>query len=185
LLNKVTQFFVYENIAERTRLRQKLSNDSEWQEYIGKLQPFVMHQDSTLFLELTAIRDAAGLLPFSAFMPKTAAQKSPSACYEMRTYQLILGYNPVPLLSNAFASGIPAKIKSADYGQLVGCAASEIGDLNKVIELWRFDDADACLRHRAASRGVSEWKVCIGSIAPTVQSFNTSLLKPLEGSRWQ
>ena len=61
-----------------------------------------MHQESTLFLELTAIRDATGLVPFNAFMPKAAPHKNSSACYEMRTYQLILGYNPVPLLSEAF-----------------------------------------------------------------------------------
>jgi hypothetical protein len=58
-------------------------------------------------------------------------------------------------------------------------------ELNKVVELWRFKDAAACLRHREASRGVHEWKTAIAAVAPMVQSFNTTFLNPINCSPWQ
>jgi hypothetical protein len=84
----------------------------------------------------------------------------------------------VPTLRKAFCEGIPAKLRCSDEGQFLLLASSEVGVLNSVIELWRFDSAAACMRHREASRAQPAWQTAIASVAPLVQSFTTTLLVP-------
>lgn len=184
-LSTVTHFYAYENMLHRTRVRAALAKNLDWQRYIDAARPHVQRQESTLFLDCVAVREAAKLPPMANLIMPPIGRVRRAACFELRTYQLVLGYNPVPRMVEEFVKGIPAKLSAADYGQLIMVAASEVGDLNKVIELWRFDDAASCLQHREASRRQPAWKAAIGAIAPSVQSFNTTLLTPLACSPWQ
>jgi hypothetical protein len=181
-LNEVIHFSAFDSAEHFARVRTNLSSCQDWQNYLDASLPFVQRQESTIFMDCGAIRHVANLPSITTFQ---RAHVVPAPCYELRTYQLELGYNPVPKLVEEFTKGIPAKLAAADYGQLVLIAASEVGDLNKVIELWRFDDAASCLRHREASRKVAAWKTAIGAIAPSVQSFKTTFLTPLTCSPFQ
>lgn len=104
---------------------------------------------------------------------------------ELRQYRLCLGYSPVPALRKAFLVGIPAKQRCTDEAEFLFLGSSDVGDLNWVIELWRYPDAAACMRHREASRSVPEWQTAIGSVAPLTLSFSSTLLSPTPASPLQ
>lgn len=54
------------------------------------------------------VHAAARLVPVAQFQPRQAklgATEAPPPVYELRAYQLILGYNPVPEMRKAFCVG--------------------------------------------------------------------------------
>ena len=62
---------------------------------------------------------------------------------------------------------------------------TDVGILNNVIELWRYESAAGCMAARQASRGVGEWREAIAAVAPLVQSFQSSFLQPTAFSPMQ
>ncbi len=42
-------------------------------------------------------------------------------------------------------------------------------ELNKVVELWRYPDATACMAAREGARKATSWKAAIARVAPMVQ----------------
>jgi hypothetical protein len=65
--------------------------------------------------------------------------------FELRTYQLELGYNPIPKLIGHMAEGLPSKLasdpgaaSSDPKGRLVFMGYSDVGKLNQFVELWRW-----------------------------------------------
>ena len=103
VLNQVTHFYSFPSLAARAGIRSTLAANKEWQRYIDQARPFVAHQESMIMLEASDCHAAAGVPPASQFSPP--ARTATPALYEMRTYQLILGYNPVPELRTAFRTG--------------------------------------------------------------------------------
>ena len=180
VLNRVTHLYVYSSWAERVAARSALLDNAAWTNYVTSVRPFVQTQESELLLESSDVHKATGIPPAASF-----ASTSGPSLYELRSYQLELGYNPVPALRKAFVVGVPAKQAALAEGRLVLVAASEVGVLNRVYELWRFRDMESCLAARQAARTVPEWNACIGSIAPSVQSFQTQLLVPTSFSPWR
>jgi hypothetical protein len=169
----VHHLYRYASLEERAQTRAALDTRADWQAYLQKVRPHVASQESTIYVEAEDVHAAAGVTA------ATLASGLPTGgVYELRHYQLVLGYSPVKDLRAAFCSGIPAKLRASSEGEFLLLASSEIGRLNSVIELWRFDDAAACLRHREASRKSEEWKKAIAAVAGLTQSFTTTLLKP-------
>lgn len=181
-LNTVHHLYRYESLEERARTRAALETCGDWQRYLTTVRAHVAAQEGTIFVEAADVHAAAGVT--AATLALRPAGVSP-AVFELRQYQLVLGYSPVKDLRAAFCSGIPAKQAASAEGEFLLLASSEIGRLNTVIELWRFEDAAACLRHREASRGSEEWRRAIASVAGLTQSFTTTLLKPVPCSPLQ
>ena len=69
--------------------------------------------------------------------------------FELRAYQLELGYNPIPKLVAHMAEGLPSKLASDpdENGALIGMFYSDVGRLNRFVEVWRYDHAET---HRGA-----------------------------------
>ena len=61
--------------------------------------------------------------------------------YELRTYQLQLGYPTVPSFLELYADGLRDKLSADDSGAstLVTLLYSDVGPLNMVVELWRHE----------------------------------------------
>jgi hypothetical protein len=183
-LNQVTHFYAFNDMADRARIRQALAQSALWQQYIDASRPFVAHQESSMFLEAADCMAAAGASPANLFASPLPLPAEP-ATYELRTYQLSLGYSSVPLLQKAFVEGLPAKVKADKTGRLALMAYSDVGALNTFIELWRYPNAAACIEARQASRLEAEWRACVGKIAPMVLSFRTEFLNPEPFSPWK
>lgn len=70
-------------------------------------------------------------------------------------------------------------------GQLVLVSQTDVGMLNKVVEVWRYPSAQALLRSCDAARQVPAWQASKAIIYPLCQSLEISLLHPTASSSWQ
>ena len=136
--------------------------------------------ETSVFAEATATLAGAGLPGLAGGAVVDAA---PGAVYELRTYELVLGYATVPRFLELYAAGLADKLAVDDTGEstLVSLLHSEAGvaPLNTVIELWRHDSAQGSMRSRVKSREATTWRAAIGDIAAISTRFETQLLAPL------
>ena len=112
--------------------------------------------------------------------------RNPDTVYEIRKYQLGLGYTAVPEFLEVFAEGVKAKVKCQDPStQLATVMFTEVGRLNEVIEVWRHGaGVSAMRRSREMAREAPEWKECIATLAGKAESFENQIVKPLKLSQW-
>ncbi|KAH8055861.1 3'-tRNA processing endoribonuclease [Aureococcus anophagefferens] len=136
--------------------------------------------ETSVFAEATATLAGAGLPGLAGGAVVDAA---PGAVYELRTYELVLGYATVPRFLELYAAGLADKLAVDDTGEstLVSLLHSEAGvaPLNTVIELWRHDSAQGSMRSRVKSREATTRRAAIGDIAAISTRFETQLLAPL------
>lgn len=123
-----------------------------------------------------------------------AAAKAPvdgqTPVYEMRTYALSPAFSAstsVRGLVRAFEGGLAAKAAAArrELGDAPGAAGElalfgsvEVGDLDSVVELWRYPSAGACaVARRAARAGAPEWRAAVCGVAEGVSRFRVQLMR--------
>lgn len=94
---------------------------------------------------------------------------------EQRTYQLKPGAMH-EFLSAYQAEGLA--LQSAALGNLLGYFVSEIGELNRVIQLWGFDSFEERGRRRAALSASSNWREFLGRVGHLVVLQHSELLTP-------
>lgn len=123
------------------------------------------------------------------FVPSPVeADAAPSrVTWELRTYQLRLGYDAVPEFLKIYAAGLEDKLRADDSGASALCSLlySDNGPLNVVHELWRHESLQRSMDSRVASRKATKWREAIGQIATMATSFETRYLRPLASSPWQ
>lgn len=106
----------------------------------GALEEAVRHERSEALVEALECVAAAGADPSgaAAFAPRALRT---AAVYEWREYQLVLGYNPIPKLREAFAAGLPSKVSVDVDGraELAFMGWTDVGPLNRFVELWRYE----------------------------------------------
>eukprot|EP00435_Cladocopium_sp_Y103_P057506 s565_g19.t2 len=128
-------------------------------------------------LEKTGLHE--GLLDFS---PQGDGERP---VYELRTYQLKLGYTTVPSFVEKYTTGLKDKLEADQTGQsqLVTLMYSESGaaPLNTVHELWRHRSMKGSQESRQASRAASGWKQAIAEIADLAITFHSQYLRPIPG----
>ena len=148
---------------------------------------------SVVMLEATAALQSCGLPGAAGFEPPTVDSKgaevkgSKPAAWELRQYQLVLGYPTVPKFLELYTDGLKDKLAADDSGasQLVSLLYSDNGPLNVVIELWRHESMQRAQDSRVASRSAEKWKSAIGEIAKISTDFRTEFIRPLRASPWQ
>lgn len=74
------------------------------------------------------------------------------------------------------AEGFP--IQSEALGRLLGYFVSEVGELNRVVQLWGFDSFDDRVRRRADLSTRSEWRAFLSKAVTMVVSQRNELLTP-------
>ncbi|KAJ1445390.1 hypothetical protein M885DRAFT_550064 [Pelagophyceae sp. CCMP2097] len=140
---------------------------------------FLVRTENSIFVEATAALRAAGVDGLASAAAALAEVDSDTV-YELRTYQLVLGYAAVPNFLALYSEGLADKLATDDSGasQLVTLLHSEAGasPLNTVIELWRHTSMQGSQRSRAASRGATKWRAAISKIADMATRFDTQLI---------
>ena len=197
-VNVVHHVYRYRNLEERAETRRKLAMDDEWKEHLREAMPCVLQMRSEVFRAADDVMQAADAARRMRGSEETGGNTDddnhnhrhnrhgrPPGVYEMREYQLVAGYDSVPKLRDAFVRGIRSKLHADKEGELSFFGYTELGQLNRVIEIWRYPSAQACLDGRVAARGAQEWRACIGAAAPLAARFNSSLMTPLAFSPWQ
>lgn len=181
-VNEVRHLYCWDSVTHRATVRAEGAANPEWRAFLKASLPMVASMKSELFTASAACHAAANSVHPLEFAPSTDGP----GFYEMRSYQLILGYSPVPKLFDAFAAGLPAKVAADPTGgQLAFLGASEVGTLNQVVELWRYKSWEDMLTARQAARPVQAWRDTIATVAPMVSHFDTAMLKPWAFSPWQ
>lgn len=177
VLNRVLHLYQYDDFDHRDRCRAAAGSNPEWQQdYLARSRLCVERQDSTIFEPTAKVLAAAGAVPIVDFQSPARAPGSPQPVFELRRFQLQHGYDGLPLTS-AYQRGITHKIATAKgKGQLLFFGHSSVGMLNNVLELWRYDSAQACKEARDASRANPEWRATIAACAPGIQSFSSAFL---------
>jgi hypothetical protein len=185
-VNTITHVYRFENYDARDAIRAKMGADPRWSAFVTASKRLVTSQRSEIFLEASAATKAAGLNAndwLRRAMEPNGTSRAPGV-FELRRYQLELGYNPIPKLVELMAQGLPSKMASdtEKKSDLVWMGYSDVGKLNQFVELWRYDTFQDHIRVREAARSAKEWRACVNQIAPMVQMFDTQLMKPADFS---
>ena len=180
-LNVLTHVYHYKDYDERDLIREKMRKDKSWQKFLEKSIEMIEEQHSEVYIEANVATEAAGLM-LNSFQKNATKMMDDdggdkSSVFEIRTYTLQLGYNPIPKMQNLYAEGLPSKIKSDTnkLGELLWIGYCDVGDLNKFIEIWKYDSFQSHIKVRESARTAIEWRETIAKIAPMVTAFNTTL----------
>lgn len=146
----------------------------------------VVSRSAGLYAEATALLHDHGIQGLAALPPPslvaTDSDDGRDCIYELREYQLRLGYDTVPRFLELYGGGLPSKLGAEGTDpstSLVSVMYCEVGPLNHVIELWRHGaGARAMEQSRAAARSAAEWRQAIAKIAELANTFSTSVLRP-------
>ena len=185
-LNVANHIYMYEDGMEsRDELRAKAGKNGEWQTYLKTVRPFMQTQQSNIFIEAPIVSEfelhGLSAEKFNA----SASQEGSSKCiYEFRSYQLKLGYDTVPTFLDHYGNGLSSKLATTDPStSLVSLLYSEIGGLNRIIEIWRHGNGSLAMENsRTNARGAKEWRQAVGQIADLAVSFESSVHKPTDFS---
>ncbi len=169
-----------------------MGKNEEWVEYLKFARPCMKSQKSTIFVEAPLVKEVEGVCGLGPGLAEAhlenlnldndTSSTSSNSIYEIRRYQLKLGYDTVPTFLSLYSAGLPSKL--AAHGNdpsttLITVLYSEVGQLNEVIEIWRHGSGTAAMeRSRVASRGAAEWRSAIGDIADLATVFTSSIHKP-------
>ncbi|MFT4193525.1 NIPSNAP family protein [Ottowia sp.] len=94
---------------------------------------------------------------------------------EQRIYELRPG-SLHEFLKTYEAEGLA--IQTRAFGRLLGYFTSEVGELNRVVQLWGFDSFEDRNRRRAALSAQPEWRAFLGKCVSMVVSQRNELLTP-------
>jgi hypothetical protein len=187
MLNVATHAYAYPGgLQERDAARAQCAADPEWSEYLKEARPSVVSQTSSLYTEAPFVAELEGVHGMSSAFP--FADADGGAIFELRRYQLQLGYDTVPRFFDLYRAGLPSKLEADGTDpstSLCTVMATEVGMLNEVIEVWRHGGSAAMERSRAGARSAEEWKASIGQIARLAISFRTTTFVPTAFSPWK
>ena len=186
-LNEITQVIHHADYDARDAASAAARADPDWRAFTAHTDGMLEKRTSEMYLPATKCLEAIAKVPSDAdaarrwrdLREKTIRLSRPGV-FELRAYQLELGYNPIPKLIAHMADGLPSKLASDpdEKGALIGMFYSDVGRLNRFVEVWRYDSAQNHIAAREAARGAQAWRACVGRIAPMVQTFDTKLTEP-------
>ena len=180
-LCQVHHFYAYPGgFDERDQVRAAAAATPEWKKFVEASRVHVPRQESRTMNEATMVYDAVRGMEGYRAQKFVASEGAPSPVYELREYQLHLGYDTVPKWMTHYKAGLPSKLEAdAVSGQQLALVAyTDVGQLNTVIELWRYPSCQAHMTARQAARGVAPWRDAIAAIQPLAQTFRSTLLRP-------
>jgi len=134
-LNQIIHVWPYENLQQRTERRAQAMKDPNWP---PKLLDLIEHMESEIFIP-------------APFMQPLGNRKLGNV-YEMRTYLYKPGAMPEVLAR--WAEAIPQRVQ---LSPLAACWYSEIGELNKFVHVWAYQDPAARDRIRAEMMKLPAW----------------------------
>ena len=183
-LNTALHLYYYSSLQQRDDARRVMRENAEWNRYAEDCSRRCCDkQSSSIFAEAAFVAETFGGMATHCI----PSSDDDSGIYELRRYQLILGYDTVPKFIDYYSSALGSKLEaSKDAGsRFCSLLYTEVGSLNEVIELWRHNGISGMQMSRVLSRQSQPWKTAIGNIAPLALSFTNTLLKPAPFSNWR
>jgi hypothetical protein len=98
------------------------------------------------------------------------------AIIEQRCYVLHASATPADYLKLYEAEGLAIQGKA--LGSPLGYFATETGELNAVVSLWRYESFEDRQARRAALASQQDWKDFLSKVRPMISSMSNRLLSP-------
>jgi len=133
-LNQVIHVYPYDDLAQRTTVRDALAKDTA-RAQIPSGREFVVEQEAEI------------MNPAPFMHPLGSRDYGTGNVYEMRTYTYASG--DIPKVLEGWSKAIEAREK---FSPLAACWTSELGGLNKFVHIWVYKDLNERTRVREASR---------------------------------
>ena len=133
-LNQVIHVYPYDDLAQRTRVREALAQDTARQQLPGG-QDLIVEQEAEI------------MNPAPFMHPLGSRDYGTGNVYEMRTYTYAPG--EIPKVLEAWSTAIEAR---EQFSPLAACWTNELGRLNKFVHIWVYKDLNERTRVREASR---------------------------------
>ena len=107
----------------------------KWQTHMEESKPFILEQTSNLYVEAPIVK-TMGLVGFSGRTYGVVKQDNlenivvlNSIIYEIRRYQLKLGYETIPNFLDAYATGLPSKLNAEGAPESTALMSVLINDI--------------------------------------------------------
>jgi hypothetical protein len=138
-LNQVIHVYPYEDLAQRTAVREAMAKDTALAQVPGGRE-FIAAQETEIVIP-------------APFMHALGSRDYGSGnVYEMRTYTFAPG--DIPKVLDGWAKAIEAREK---HSYLAACWTSELGALNRFTHVWVYKDLNERARVRAETRQAGVW----------------------------
>jgi hypothetical protein len=138
-LNQVIHVWPYEDLQQRTTVREAMAKDPALQQLPGG-RDLIVAQESEI------------VTPAPFMRPLGSQSYGTGNVYEMRIYTFAPGDTAKVL--EAWGKAIPAREK---LSPLAACWTSEIGGLNKFVHTWVYKDLNERARVREEARKAGVW----------------------------
>lgn len=96
------------------------------------------------------------------------------AIVEERRYALHSEFGPTDYFEAYKKLG--QKVQTETLGGLIGYFATEVGELNVIVSLWRYDSFEDRVRRRAQLAVDPQWQEYLRQVRPMIRSMENSLL---------
>jgi hypothetical protein len=138
-LNQVIHVYPYDDLQQRTAVREALAKDAARAQLPGGRE-FIVAQETDI------------MVPAPFMHPLGSRDYGTGNIYEMRVYTFAPG--DIPKVLDGWAKAIDAR---EQYSPLAACWTSEIGGLNKFVHTWVYKDLNERARIREATRKAGVW----------------------------
>jgi hypothetical protein len=138
-LNQVIHVYPYDDLQQRTAVRDALAKDAGRAQLPGGRE-FIVAQETDI------------MVPAPFMHPLGSRDYGTGNIYEMRVYTFAPG--DIPKVLDGWAKAIDAR---EQYSPLAACWTSEIGGLNKFAHTWVYKDLNERARIREATRKAGVW----------------------------
>lgn len=93
---------------------------------------------------------------------------------EERCYVLHATSSPQDFLEAYRSSG--HEIQTRTLGGLIGYYVTEVGELNAIVSLWRYESFEERQRRRSALAQDPQWQAYLAVVRPMIKSMNNRLM---------
>jgi len=138
-LNQVIHVWPYNDLQQRTAVREAMAKDADLAAVPGG-RDLIVSQESDI------------MIPAPFMHPLGSRDYGTGNIYEMRIYTYAPG--DLPKVLEAWGKAVPGREK---YSPLAACFTSDIGGLNKFVHIWVYKDGNERTRIREESRKGGQW----------------------------
>lgn len=162
-LGQLVELWRFEDFRHRAQMRVTLAGQDAWKTFLRRSQPMLREVESLILLQSDA-------------WPLAASVRSP--VYELRDYRLHPGKTKAWL--ECWTRGMTIRQK---FSKPSGIWYSEIGELNRIVHLWPYEDLQH--RHTVRRAAIEDplWRETVATLATMMQRMESKILVPTAASK--
>jgi len=100
------------------------------------------------------------------------------AIVEQRVYVLHTQFSTKDYFDIYRAEG--ARLQTEILGGLIGYHVTEVGELNAIVSLWRYESFEDRLQRRARLAAEPQWQGYLDKVRPMIREMSNRLLTPVD-----